>query len=198
MKIVITQRPEHQLGLADFDRVARLQRAWRVDQLFIEIDQSRCLAGHQPEVALLGIVGDGGVLFARDTVVADDYNIHRRAAADEVLLAVDAVVTAAVGAGDADQPSHHRADSGGGFSIDRARYARVRGRRGRRGLRLLRGGRRRNTPRLPLDIGARAAVRAGTMLRSVIEVAVAASCHRVHSGFIHYSKGRYLDRWTGY
>src|SRR5579863_1310085 len=107
MKLVVTEWPEHQLGFADFDYVARREFHRRVDQLIVEIDKARSFARQNPGGAALGIVSDRRVLLARYCFVAGDRDIHRGGAPDEVLFAVNPEVAALVGPFDAYQPSDH-------------------------------------------------------------------------------------------
>src|SRR3954447_17017534 len=86
---------QHELATSELDHIVGLQFHGRVHERLVQVHEACGVAGHEPEHALLGIEGDGGMLLAGDRFVIGDCDIHGRGTADEVLLHVNAIVVPA-------------------------------------------------------------------------------------------------------
>ncbi len=100
------------MGFAEAEDIVAVQFAGAVHFLTIAVGDAATFAGEDFEAPGVRVEAEDGVFVAGHGVVAADAEIHAGVTAHEVAFAVDAVVAAFVGAGDADQPADHRVQAG--------------------------------------------------------------------------------------
>lgn len=106
MKPLIAERDKQQLRLAEFENVVTVQFTRAIHFLAVAVGDAATFAGEDFEAVLVGIETENGVFAAGDGVIAANANIHAGVAANEIAFAVNPVITALVGAVNADQPAH--------------------------------------------------------------------------------------------